>query len=310
METAVEATAVPDAIITAEPEAAPEAEEAVGPGAKKTRKKKDMNAPVMARDFMGRVDKLSQSFIDDVQNLNDRAMENSYCSVYVVTIVDNRAAGEIQFKQAQVFQHGSSHIKAGLTGNQEDADLQRKLLNRLSYHHMSRSRATTADHAIDHATTTGHAVKQPGRHVVAEAERGKLTESLALSANWSLARKLILTHANQHWSQEAEEEGREFKEGRYKLYIMKHANMNPTSSIVVPNAYGMYKMVKDKKLSLPPAWVEQGCGLLFTSISFQKLNKVQLLSLLQRLCELVNAEEMRRYRNQQQWDSMADQQGE
>lgn len=50
METAVEATAVPDAIITAEPEAAPEAEEAVGPGAKKTRKKKDMNAPVMARD--------------------------------------------------------------------------------------------------------------------------------------------------------------------------------------------------------------------------------------------------------------------
>ena len=315
MEATDEGAVIADAITTAEAEE----EGGVVPDARKKRKKKDMNAPVLARDFMGRVGKLSQGFIDDIQNLNDRAMENSYCSIYVITVVDNRAAGEIQFKQAQVFQHGSSHIKAGLTGNQEDADLQRKIINRISYHHMSRSRATT-----DHATTTGHATTTTGHadeqlqplppvpYVMVEAERKKITETSALSANWSLARKLILIHANQHWRQEAEEEGRDYQEGKLTYFpIMLHTTLIlPYPSIVVPSANGMYKMVKDNKLLPPPAWEEKGCGLPFTSASFQKLTKVQFLPLLQRLCELVNAEDMRRYRNQQQWENMEDQPGE
>ena len=79
----------------------------------KKRKKKDMNAPVLARDFKGRIDAVVAGCVDSVENLNERAAKDnkSYCSVYIVAIVDNRAAGEIQFKQAQVGLHGSNTSK-------------------------------------------------------------------------------------------------------------------------------------------------------------------------------------------------------
>ena len=79
---------------------------------------------------------------------------------------------------------------------------------------------------------------------------------------------------------------------------------------VVVKAHMMYKMVNENKLSQPQAWVEHGNGLPFTSTSFQKLGKNQLLEITKRLCDLVNAENMRKYHNGQEWEHVEGQGGE